>query len=138
MAAKALGIHWDSRRDTLRVSVPTNDIPEVSTKRTVASQYAQVYDVLGLYSPIPVKAKILLQKLWKEKLGWDEPLPSHLLSVWNSWLADLNYISEHELPRRLVPVDRAVVLQSLHGFADASSVAYGVVVYLRTVYILGN
>ena len=68
------------------------------------------------------------KELWKEKLGWDEPLPSHLLSVWNSWLADLNYISEYELPRRLVPVDRAVVLQSLHGFVDASSVAYGEVV----------
>ena len=79
---KTLGIEWNSSTDHFRLTVA--DLPEVNglTKRALASDIAKVFDVLGWYSPTIVKAKILLQSLWSEKIGWDDLVPNALLEEW--------------------------------------------------------
>ena len=52
------------------------------TKRTVLAQIASIYDPLGLLSACIITVKILIQKLWVEKVGWDEALPSDLHTAW--------------------------------------------------------
>ncbi len=132
-AHKALGVHWDTRTDVLHVAVP--DLPPASakvTKRVIASITAGVFDVLGLFAPVVVSARILFQDTWKRGLTWDEEVPEDLLQRWQDWTADLPAIHNHPVPR-LTPIcsssDSSV---TLHGFCDASSVAYGVVIYART------
>ncbi|XP_071628423.1 uncharacterized protein [Temnothorax longispinosus] len=41
------------------------------------SQIASLFDPLGLVGPVIVKAKILLQQLWQNKLDWDESVSLH-------------------------------------------------------------
>lgn len=46
---------------------------------------AKVFDVLGWVSPVTVKMKILLQRLWEAKPDWDDPIPDDVLQVWSQW-----------------------------------------------------
>ena len=48
------------------------------TKREILRDSAQIYDPLGLLAPVTVKAKILVQTMWKQKIDWDEPLDQEL------------------------------------------------------------
>ena len=59
------------------------------TKRSLISDVAKTFDVLGWYSPIIVKAKILFQMLWLEKLGRDNPVPENILQPWSKWREEL-------------------------------------------------
>ncbi len=73
---KTLGIHWKVDTDTLHVSTPVSTSSEgIITKRVIASDTAKVFDVLGLFAPAIIPARILLQGLWKLSLSWDNPVP---------------------------------------------------------------
>ena len=45
---KALGIHWNVVKDTLHISTPVTVMTEKVTKRSVASDTAKIFDILGL------------------------------------------------------------------------------------------
>ncbi len=133
-APKALGIHWDVEKDTLHVSTPPTAPSDAAiTKRVIASGTAGVFDVLGLFAPAIIPARILFQETWKRSLPWDKPVPEDIKDRWDTWIEDLPAINSLAIPRRLTPSQGKTVFQSLHGFCDASSVAYGAAIYLRTV-----
>ncbi len=134
-APKALGIHWDVATDKFHISTPTPATPpEVVTKRLIASGTASVFDVLGLFAPAIIPARVILQELWRFNLSWDEPVPDSYAQRWILWLEHLPAIVEFAIPRRLSYSDHPVLFQALHGFADASSYAYGAAVYIRRVH----
>ena len=86
---------------------------------------------LGWYSPTIVKAKILLQMLWLENIGWDDSVPDPILERWSKWRRELPLLSAHHIPRCYYPKEANIVSTQLHGFSDASEKAYSGVVYLR-------
>jgi hypothetical protein len=69
--SKTLGLNWDCNRDLLSYKIKINQRTERISKRTVLSVIAQLFDPLGFFSPIIVKAKIILQKIWSQNLDWD-------------------------------------------------------------------
>ena len=103
------------------------------TKRNVVSDVAKVFDALGLFSPVTVKMKIILQRLWETKIDWDDPVPDNLLEVWSQWRMELPSLSTIHIPRCYSPVGFFLSSVQLHGFSDASEEAYAGVVYLRLV-----
>ncbi len=132
-APKALGVHWDTTADALHVAVPdTPPSPSKVTKRVIAAITAGVFDVLGLFSPVVICARILFQDTWRRNLTWDEEVPEDILARWDNWLSDLPIIHSHPVPRKLFVDTSPHRKLTLHGFCDASSVAYGVVIYART------
>ncbi len=139
-AHKALGMHWDTVSDNLFVAVPVLCVSPVPvTKRMIASGTAGVFDVLGLFSPAVILARILFQDTWKLGLSWDSPVPDNLQQRWDTWLSDLPHINAHPVPRRMThPSKDSPTSSALHGFCDASIVAYGAAVYLRTEYSDGS
>jgi len=75
-----LGLRWDPSHDTLYLA-PNEIAPRQSqpiSKRDVLQLSSRTYDPLGLLSPVTVKAQLLIQDLWQQKLEWDEPLPTEL------------------------------------------------------------
>ena len=48
-------------------------------------------------------------------------------------MQDLERLTQHPIPRELLRSNKTFCLQ-LHGFSDASTKAYGAVVYVRVVY----
>ena len=131
---KALGVYWNTQTDMLHVSTPELKPQYVPTKREITSVLARVFDVLGWFAPAIVFVKILLQKLWESKLGWDDPIPDHLKVIWERWTGELSSITEKPIPRKLFAISSEVVDIQLHGFSDASMAAYGGVIYLRARY----
>ncbi len=98
---------------------------------------ASVYDVMGLVSPYLISGKIILQKLWVEKISWDDSIPDAILPVWQCWVDGLDKVKGHQIARHC-GCHGTVIKQTLHGFADASQVAYGAVVYLVCVSATGD
>ena len=72
-----LGLNWNVERDELSIkSVKFSE--QVLSKRSLLSQVSSVFDPLGLISPLVIRGKMLIQRSWSEKLGWDDPLPEDL------------------------------------------------------------
>ena len=125
----ALGISWDPAQDEMRFTVPPISFLGGITKRKVLSTIAQLFDPLGWLSPYLIRAKILMQELWKRKILWDETLPPDLMKCWTCFCEDLRNIATIRIPRWLdVQADYSL---QIHGFADASQQAYAAVLYLR-------
>ena len=86
---KALGLRWDTRSDSFIFMNNVNSLMSGSevlhTKREVASLAAKVFDPIGLITPFTVRAKLLLQSLWAQGLGWDEARPLETSRKWIQW-----------------------------------------------------
>ena len=130
---KVLGVEWNTELDSLRLAAGTFSSGPALTKRVLASNIARMYDILGWYSPSIIKLKVLLQHLWLCKRGWDDLVPSSIVKVWERWREEYPVLHEHLVPRCYFPSSRDITSLQLHGFGDASEVAYGGVIYLRAM-----
>ena len=124
--------------DHFRLDVSNHSHVDSLTKRTLVSDIAKMYDVLGWFAPVIIKMKILLQRLLESKLDWDEAVPEAIESVWSKWRSQLQSLSRVHIPRCYFPKDVQVTSLQLHGFCDASEDAYAGVVYLRMEDTDGN
>ena len=131
-----LGINWNLNTDTLsypnkRTNIESN---RSVTKRECVRAAGSLFDPLGLVAPTPIRAKIFIQKLWKEHLEWDEPLSKELTDEWQEIKNDLQDVAAAAtVPRRYFDTMDTNARYELHVFCDASSSAYGAVVYLRNI-----
>lgn len=139
---KVLGLLWDKDADQLRfefdeIFKEAKDKPV--TKRSILSATAKLFDPLGVLCPIIVPLKILFQSLCKEKVDWDSPVSDEIKEQWFKIINDMEALGKIEIDRpylsNLVPPESVESIE-LHGFADASTKAYGACVYI--VYRLKN
>ena len=75
---KVLEVEWNASLDSFRSTISSLAPVKALTKRKLVSDIARLFDVLGWCSPTIIKPKIMLQRLWEDKAGWDEPV-SHLI-----------------------------------------------------------
>ncbi|XP_043276054.1 uncharacterized protein [Venturia canescens] len=127
-STKTLGLKWLPRADTFVFTAKPSDHSKPITKRLILSEVAQIFDPLGLISPVTIRAKLLLQELWLHKINWDDPLPSHIISRWSHFREDLKNLAQISIPRWFHTWTNSTV--ELHGFSDASQLAMSAVVYI--------
>lgn len=60
---------------------------------------SKTYDPLGLLSNVTVRAKLLIQELWQQRLEWDEPLSLELRTKWHGVAEDIQEANKITLPR---------------------------------------
>ena len=114
--------------------IASNLIPSKGlTKWALSSDIAGVCDFLGWCSPAVVKVKILLERIWEEKLDWDELVSPMLAEVWERWRSELPLLQDYLVPRCYFPGNTKPASLQLHGFCDASESAYAAAVYIRVV-----
>eukprot|EP00117_Sycon_ciliatum_P016997 scpid5959/ scgid16188/ len=131
-SVKTLGVSWDGQADCFFFSVQPPDLTNQRiTKRFLLAKVASVFDPLGFLAPFVTQAKILMQESWVAGIDWDEPVPDGIDTSARQWFNDLAKLSLVRVPRCLIPDVASGV--TLHVFCDASSVAYGAVVYSSTV-----
>jgi len=125
-----LGLHWNPDTDEIplasKLSILTYE--NLRTKREVLQDISKIFDPLGFVSPVVIRAKILMQILWKAKIAWDEPLVEELHTQWKVTAIDLKAASDHSVTRCYF--QSPITQPSIHCFADASLKAYGAIVFI--------
>ncbi|XP_011858320.1 PREDICTED: uncharacterized protein LOC105555888 [Vollenhovia emeryi] len=112
-----LGLRWNKAEDTLGFTpslLKPNAMSQV-TKRAILSAAQRTFDPIGVASPVFLKPKLLLQKLWTLKLGWDETVPEEIKVDFDKWQQHLWWLEK-----------------TAHSTANASQDAYAAVIFART------
>lgn len=107
-----------------------NMITITLTKAIAMSIINGIFDPLGLIGPFTVKGKMFMRMLWKEKFDWEDPLPDSLSEKLWQFFKEMLDMESIKFKRCLKP-DSAVGDPILVTFSDASTEAFGAVVYLR-------
>ncbi|XP_062540858.1 uncharacterized protein LOC134208912 [Armigeres subalbatus] len=127
---KTLGVAWETGTDCLRIDIPTLREEEHWTKRLIFSTIAQLYDPLGLVSPVVAWAKIQMQHLWLVSVGWDDKIPYEICGNWKDFYEQLPLLQSFKVPR-CVFVPQSTNFH-FHVFCDASEAGYGACIYARS------
>lgn len=127
-----LGLRWNTATDMISLTKRqvTSYAPIPVTKRNILQGASRLYDPLGWLLPITIRAKLLLQELWKKKVPWDEPLDHDTSHNWSHIATDVEEAAKVVLPRRYFDISSNQPIY-LHVFADASKRAYGAVANLQ-------
>ena len=136
---KVLGMIYSIENgDVLTFSSKFRNMRELSsvengqwTKRELAKLSASIFDPLGLVSPFVVRSKVILQEVWRQKIGWDEVLPPSICQAWEVWIDQVFDIPDIRIKRWSGLKSKAQAYQ-IHTFCDASEEGYCVTVYIRT------
>ena len=122
---KVLGVCWDRSCDVLQG--PKLDVRRIpTTMREVASLCCSLWDPMGLYAPVFLQLKLVLQSCWKFKLPWDGTMPETLCESVRKCLDQFCVLNSSHVERCI-----AMSCESLcyRVFCDASQKAYGAAVY---------
>lgn len=87
---RALGVKWCIDSDHLGFSITVKQRP--ATRRGILSIVSSVYDSLGLIAPVILLAKLILQDLCRQKLGWDNKIPQAILTRWQKMARTTLYV----------------------------------------------
>ena len=118
---KVLGYKYNVNNDTLSISSCTVQAV-ADTKSKVLSQIFKVYDPLNLTLPVTIRGRVLMRKVWKLKVDWDQQVPKEIKTI----SKDFEKLSELSFVRKGVSEQESY---GLHIFCDSSTEAYGFVVY---------
>lgn len=135
---RVLGMYWNTTKDTFTYSlkfVKSNYNSENfrPTKREILRTVMSIFDPLGFLAHFVVRAKIMIQEIWRTRLGWDDETPTSVKEKWIEWLQQLPLVEETHIPRlysnRMSPQPAKSI--QLHLFVDAGMEAYAAVAYFR-------
>ena len=84
---RALGVLWNVEQDTLEIKVVPKQL--ALTQRGILKQISTIFDPLGLVAPFVLRAKLILQRLWRLGFDWDKPISGPLLDAWEALKAEL-------------------------------------------------
>jgi hypothetical protein len=127
-----LGINWDSMNDVLFVRLDClNDFDRNHiTKREILSVSHRIFDPIGFICPVMLYPKLLLQKLWNQKIDWDTKVDSKTSENFLMWFDGLSVLQEIKVPRWIGKTYDSKGC-TIHTFSDGSKDAYGAVIFMR-------
>ena len=79
---RILGVHCDFKNDYVFVAI-TNK--KTFSPRGIFSVINMLFDLLGFTSPVTLKAKLILQNLFRNGGGWDEKINDGEMRAWENW-----------------------------------------------------
>ena len=143
---RTLGVAWDIKSDSfvMKVNLPSREF----SKRGILSTINSVFDPIGLASPACLAGRLFQRSILPKKgqgsaeieeLGWDDILPATYRQQWENFKSQLPQLEKLTMPRGLTPIDFGnVVKQDIFSFADASELAIGWGLYMRSVNEVGK
>ncbi|XP_072400227.1 uncharacterized protein [Diabrotica undecimpunctata] len=88
--SKLLGLKWSPFDDCFFFTSPTIKVSGAVTRRVILSIVAKCFDPVGFLSPVILLGKLLVQKVWTLRVGWDDPVTDiTVLTEWNTFLKEL-------------------------------------------------
>ncbi|XP_055590943.1 uncharacterized protein LOC129743023 [Uranotaenia lowii] len=139
---KVLGMWWCTKTDCFTYKINWDRLGRellegnrCPTKREVLRTLMTIYDPLGLIAHFLMFLKVLLQEIWRTRVGWDENIDDKCFEKWRKWLHLLPNVENVSIPRcyrMSSSIDHHTEIQ-LHTFVDASENGTAAAVYLRFV-----
>ncbi|XP_029164536.1 uncharacterized protein LOC114943088 [Nylanderia fulva] len=108
-----LGLRWHPQGDWFSFTIRPRSTTDL-TKRRVLAETARLFDPMGWLAPVVIRAKILIQSTWLQRLDWDSPLPDQDAHRWRQLLNQLPLLDHIRVDRWLSTGDDQSQLQ-LHG-----------------------
>ena len=125
-----LGHKWDKEEEKFTFKKENVvGLLEAFSKRSCLKFLAQLWDPIGLVSPVTIKFRIDLQGLWSLGYSWDDILPERIQQTWLENVQSINDLLSFQFDRKLKP-SKAVGVPQIHGFSDSGEQAYGAVIFL--------
>ena len=130
-----MGSNWNTRSDELFFDFDdlityAKSLP--ITKRALLKLPAKIFDPLGFLSPFTIRLKVMFQILCCEKIDWDEELHGDSRDMFNSFVTDLQHLSNVR-----VTLDNSIPDNEIHVIGydlirnDRNRYGGGVVLYVR-------
>lgn len=133
---KSLGLQWQTVADEFQFKITPRENKGHLTKRMILAELNGIFDPLGFLSPVLIKGKIFLQKLWAMEIEWDTKLPNEIQEKLRQFYQELGHLETIRIPRKARPEISDVTV--IHGSYDASEEAFGTSLYVRSRNIKGN
>ncbi|XP_055326358.1 uncharacterized protein LOC129580173, partial [Sitodiplosis mosellana] len=137
---KTLGISWNPNSDEFVFKPAQRQLAAINwTKRNVLSEIAKLFDPIGWMASVVIKAKLVMQDIWREgeSIGWDSPLTPKILEQWEPIAKQLSTPIPITIPR-WIGLSNEMDAVEIHGFADASKIAYAAAIYMRIIHKDGS
>ena len=108
----------------------------ILTRRSCLAATMQIYDPLGIVSPLSISLKIASKDVTNLNQAWDVKIPDQLQELWQQLLHKLLSCPDITIPRRVRPEDTEVRPELICMY-DGSESAYAAVIYIRYKLIGG-
>lgn len=105
---KTLGLRYNPTTDEFSYKINTPLKPKF-TKRGILSMAASIYDPIGWLLPVIMMLRIMIQRLWQQKLNWDEPVDEGTQMKFTKCLVTLQLLNQVRIPRWMGSVSGEVV-----------------------------
>ena len=127
---KVIGVKWNIEEDTLGFIIKMDDKP--ASLRGLLAALSSVYDPLVLAAPLLLNDKLIIQRLYKNNLNWDEPIDDDTAQEWLKWRNNLMTLDGKSIARCLKPENFGNVVNcTLHHFSAACESENGQYSYIR-------
>jgi hypothetical protein len=148
-ASKTLGMIWRTGSDSFMFKVEPWDASKITTLRRIVSYAPTLFDPQGLLLPLTLIAKIIISVICIARsvvhVDWDTPLEplagrvdglAEILRKWREYTESLDDLKHVSFARAMRP--GAAISVQLHLFTDASELAYGACIYIRSILSNGT
>ena len=142
------GFRWFTESDTISLNLKdlvfskkqrgkrpaaaeVNIIPSKLTRRHCVAKVAEIYDLLGKFTPLTAEMKLDLHELVTRKLQWDDVIPDNLRAVWESHFQMMQEMRNIRFNRAIIPTDAVDLNIDTLDFGDASQRLLCVAIYAR-------
>ena len=127
---KVLGVKWNISKDTL--GFQTKMAGNLSPRGGLLSMLTSIFDPFGLGGPFLLKGRLIIQRLCRDRLGWDEPKDEKSSYELFKWKYTMMAMDNINIPRCYKPAELDEIVEyALHHFSDVSETEYGYASYLR-------
>ena len=120
-------IRYNIKKDSLNLAPFLLD--EANTKHQVLSKISKVYDPLNFTLPVTIRGRVLMRKVWKLNINWDQKVPKEISDEMKVISKDFEMLIELSFSRIAINDNESYGLPI---FCDSSTEAYGIVMYTCT------
>jgi hypothetical protein len=97
-------VKWDTGTDSFIFNLNLDDklgSLEVGTltPRQILSTICTIFDPLGILAHVTLIPRLMMQEIWRQKLGWDDVVPQESGTTFIEWLENLKIVEQLRFPR---------------------------------------
>ena len=106
-------------------------IPVTITKRDCISIASEIFDLTGLAAPITGRIKLDISVLHQRQIGWDDPIPNELKTIWIANFDLIKELGSLTFRRAVIPDDAVNLDAETLDAADAGETLICSAIYIR-------